>query len=313
MKHHKDGRTQLDNIHHRRNLLALCHICHWAFDSEQWCFLPEHLTAWLQDIQASPERILHYNTLENVKWKRLLLEPDPQSIAMQDAYFRAAFDDMPVKHWPGEAGAVIIRNASIISATSSTMDTETKNAIRDYRALLNIWSEYQHPCTLLICKICIPPVQEEMDDIDEDNGDTEEDEEEKKDKNDSDEKDDENEDEGHEDEEDADSKAKNKKTLFGRQGKKARMPGRAKKIVKAHVGRYGRRASIAKRTDKPKRRKGQERDWLTTEPYDESVPYSHRYGYTYAHATSNDRIRYWCMGHGLPFEPPEPPAYVKAL
>ncbi|KAI9772873.1 MAG: hypothetical protein M1840_008755 [Geoglossum simile] len=32
VKHHKSSRTQLDNIHNVRNLVALCSICHLAFD-----------------------------------------------------------------------------------------------------------------------------------------------------------------------------------------------------------------------------------------------------------------------------------------
>lgn len=296
-------------------MLALCKICHFAFDHGQWCFLPEQLAAWLQEIKASPQRILHYNTLEDVNWRRFLLQPDPQSAAFQDTYFRAAFSDIPVKHWPGEVGSVIIRNASILGVPLMAVEPATKNAVRDYRILLEIWIEYQSPCSLQDCRLCSPRTQEEANITSKDNGDIEEDEEEEEDKDGNDE-DDENGDDEDKDEKDTDKKMKNKKTLFGGHGKKPRTLGTAEKMRKVHVSRYGKKARLpskAKTIGKPRRRPGQERDWLTTEPYDENVPYSHRYGYTYAHATSNDRIRYWCIGHGLPFEPPEPPAYVKTL
>jgi hypothetical protein len=36
-----------------------------------------------------------------------------------------------------------------------------------------------------------------------------------------------------------------------------------------------------------------ERDWMTSTPYDESIPYSHRYGYTWAGSTSNELMQLW--------------------
>ena len=271
-------------------MLALCQICHVAFDQNQWCFLPEHLTAWLQDIKASPERIPRYNALKDVKWKRFLLQYNPQSIAFQDAHFRAAFSDMPVKHWPGEAGSLIIRNAIITSVSWDALEPETTNAMLDYHSLYMIWMRYKSPCSLQDCKLCSPHVQEEWESVDENKGDVEKEDKEERCKDDSNGMDEEKDDEKNEDEEDAntDKVVKYRKAPVGRYSKKRKTP------------------STARRRRKQKRRKGQERDWLTTEPYDESVPYSHRYGYTYADSTANDVIRDWRMGHGLPFEPKDP-------
>src|SRR5438045_3750008 len=53
--HHKSGRTQLNNIHDTRNLLALCKICHFAFDNKEWTFLPADMTTWIQDAKGEVE------------------------------------------------------------------------------------------------------------------------------------------------------------------------------------------------------------------------------------------------------------------
>lgn len=45
--HHKQGRLQMSNIHSISNLIALCSVCHYAFDSEEWTFLPECMSAWV--------------------------------------------------------------------------------------------------------------------------------------------------------------------------------------------------------------------------------------------------------------------------
>ena len=71
----------------------------------------------------------------------------------------------------------------------------------------------------------------------------------------------------------------------------------------ASVHRHGlRRVSlrgITKNRGKRWRIRGKERDWLTTAPYDERVPFSHRYGYTYAKCTSNDHMRRWQSSRGI--------------
>jgi HNH endonuclease len=54
--HHKFGRTQLKNIYDTANLMALCKICHFAFDNKEWTFLPTDITTWLQEAKAEVER-----------------------------------------------------------------------------------------------------------------------------------------------------------------------------------------------------------------------------------------------------------------
>ncbi|KAL2058401.1 hypothetical protein ABVK25_001129 [Lepraria finkii] len=57
VKHHELGRTQLHNIHDRDNLVALCSICHFALDSDEWTFIPEDTKNWIQRIEATPQII----------------------------------------------------------------------------------------------------------------------------------------------------------------------------------------------------------------------------------------------------------------
>ncbi|MCJ1427397.1 hypothetical protein MMC29_005300 [Sticta canariensis] len=47
--------------------------------------------------------------------------------------------------------------------------------------------------------------------------------------------------------------------------------------------------------DSPKSKALQQRDyeWMTTTPYDESIHYSHRYGYTWAGTTSSEWMAMW--------------------
>ncbi len=42
-----------------------------------------------------------------------------------------------------------------------------------------------------------------------------------------------------------------------------------------------------------KNSKNMEGDWMTSAPYDESIPYSHRCGYTWAGPTSNELMKLW--------------------
>src|SRR3954447_13302143 len=90
--HHKFGRTQLENIHDTANLMALCKICHFAFDNKEWTFLPTDIKTWLQEAKAGVDGeaevggdcILRWNAQRDVEFRRWRLIGDPDSEASQD-------------------------------------------------------------------------------------------------------------------------------------------------------------------------------------------------------------------------------------
>src|SRR5271169_2433319 len=115
--HHKSGRTLLDNIHDDANLIALCKICHFAFDNKEWTFLPTDMTTWLQEAKAEVEGeaeiggeaeidgeaevdgeagidedfILRCNAQRDVEFRRWRLIDDPDSEASRDESYASAF------------------------------------------------------------------------------------------------------------------------------------------------------------------------------------------------------------------------------
>ena len=97
-------------------------------------------------------------------------------------------------------------------------------------------------------------------------------------------------DESKEDEEDDlddDRGKKNGEESTGGSGRK-----RKKRISDKQRDRTGQQPLLQGRNT-TKRLKHAERDWLTSAPYDKSVPYSHRYGYTWKGTTSNDLMKMW--------------------
>jgi hypothetical protein len=109
VRRHRLGHTKLQNIHATANLLALCSLCHFAFDNDEWIFIPEDITNWNKRIEATPRAIEEYNTQRDITFRRLLLVSDPESPAFQDSHYKSAFTDRPTKMWPGEPGILIIR------------------------------------------------------------------------------------------------------------------------------------------------------------------------------------------------------------
>ena len=136
--HHKFGRTQLDNIHDTANLMALCKICHFAFDNKEWTFLPADITTWLQEAKAEVEReaevdrdfVLRCNVQRDVEFRRWRLIYNPDSEASRDESYASAFTDEPIKGWLGEPGVAILGNAAISGTpTFPGMDEELTNAL----------------------------------------------------------------------------------------------------------------------------------------------------------------------------------------
>ena len=153
--HHKYGRTQQDNIHSIRNLVALCSICHFAFDNGEWTFLPKDMAAWVRAAQDEPRRdlILEYNAQQDIECRRWRLEHDPESRASQDNYYVSAFTNQPIKMWRGEAGLLILRNAAILSTPDYARDTELVATLDTYRKLLEIWVKFVKKCSKK-CRMC---------------------------------------------------------------------------------------------------------------------------------------------------------------
>lgn len=304
MQHHRRGRIQLRHIHDRRNLIALCSICHFAFDQDEWCFFPEQLETWLPDISATPQRIPEYNRYEELQWRRFLIDRDSQSTAYNDDHYRAAFVDTPLKSWKGEAGSVILRSFGVASSSRDEMDPETRQAIRTSRALQDIWLDYQGTCTVEDCKLCSHSNEQDAEN-ESDNGAEDDD-------NDTD--DDNDATDGNHDG-DLDEKGNDRnldEVLQDKDSWHKKDGGNKKRRATsyqqqhghtANVRRHGsRRVSIrgiTKNRGKRWRVRGKEKDWLTTAPYDETVPYSHRYGYTFADYTSNDHMKDWQISRGI--------------
>ena len=291
MTHHKLGRIQLQNIHDRGNLVALCSICHSAFDSDEWTFIPEDTTNWIQRIEAAPEIIQECNSQRSVVFRRLLLAPDPDSKAFRDTHYRSAFTDNPTKIWPGEPGVVIVRPPP---APPPEPTAELQETLDDFGALQKIWLAYKSPCSEDNCPICQSKSdgkqgkeddKDDKDDEDKDEDDEDDDRnEEDSEENEDDDRNEEDSEENEEGNEDISSSRKSQKRISKKQpdstGQQSPLQdGDAKESTQASKHR--------------KNLKNTERDWMTSAPYDESIPYSHRYGYTWAGTTSNELMKLW--------------------
>jgi len=155
---------------------------------------------------------------------------------------------------------------------------ELQETLDDFGALQKLWLAYTSPCSEERCPICQSNndgKQGNEDDLD------------NKDDKDDNENDEENEEDDKEDEEgdeDISSSRKGEKRLSKRQSNSTgQQPSPqdfdTKKSFQANKHR--------------KKPNNTERDWMTSAPYDESIPYSHRYGYTWAGTTSNELMKLW--------------------
>ncbi|KAI9776169.1 MAG: hypothetical protein M1839_000585 [Geoglossum umbratile] len=287
MGHHKSGRTQLDNIHGIRNLIALCSICHLAFDQEQWTFLPKDIAAWVQEAKVKPEggSVLEHNAEQDMEFRRWRLQIDPDSEAAQDRHYISAFTDRPIQRWQGEPGALILRNIAILETPlTPETDVELKEALDIYDELRKIWTHSSNPCLKDRCRICSYESK-----ADGDGGDKEEEEEEEDREDGEDEGEEDGEDEG--DEEDGGDKGdrENERNEGGQSGSKARKTTHQDQLGRTpstNRSRYNMARNTTQKENKPNRQK-------KSALYDKSVPYSHREGYTFADCTANDLMRMW--------------------
>ena len=138
-----------------------------------------------------------------------------------------------------------------------------------------LWLDYKSSCSEENCLICQSKSDGKQGKED-DKGDEEDDEDDDRDEEDS--------EEDEEGDEDIGSSRKSRKSISKRQPDSTGQQSPLQDV------------DVRKSTQASKRRKklkNTERDWMTSAPYDESIPYSHRYGYTWAGTTSNDLMELW--------------------
>ena len=291
--HHKWGRTHLDYIHDKANLVALCHICHPAFDNDEWIFLPEDMATWLQSIRAEPGKnfIQEYNPLRNASYRRLLIQPDPESNAFQDKHYKSAFVNEPTKIWAGEVGVVLLRSLTINSIATEQLDEKSQQVLETFDELSKIWRKYRGSCSKENCLICRQKEKwnEEHERIGNQEGEDDGDDNNSKSKEDWDIE--------TEDEEDNREKRKMPRRESSNPVKKysAPMTRSAARMVRSRTRNY--RSKVVK-PRKNARKKSTKKQSRKSEPYDatpynETVPYSHRVGYTWAGTTSNELMTMW--------------------
>jgi cobalamin biosynthesis protein CobT len=174
----------------------------------------------------------------------------------------------------GEAALTIIRPYD--APVRAIPEVET--AFRNFRALNDLWRDYEGQCPLTACSLCEKLEDPDDDKDDKDDGDDEE-------SNDDDEEEDE---EGKEDknvENDDDNDEEDEEDSRGQKRSKDSASPKSRK-----------KQQSSSRNDW---RNQTERDWMTSRPYDKRIPITHRYGYTYANYTSNDHIRSWIASRGV--------------
>lgn len=113
-------------------------MCHFAFDAEEWTFLPNNMSTWLRDAKAGPENdlIQQWNSRRDIEYRPWRIFVDSLSEASQDKDFNAAFINNSTKAWSGEVGVVIISNNL---ATVASEDKDFAKAIMEWQKQGQIW------------------------------------------------------------------------------------------------------------------------------------------------------------------------------
>jgi hypothetical protein len=86
-------------IHDSSNLLALCSICHFAFDAKQWTFLPDDLRKWVDMLKRDPEsgHIRNWNSNWDVTFRRWRPVGAADWESSKDDAYVATFTKEPLK------------------------------------------------------------------------------------------------------------------------------------------------------------------------------------------------------------------------
>lgn len=301
---HKLGRIQTHNIHDRHNLVALCSICHFAFDNDEWTLIPEDIAVWLNTIKSEPQSIQRYNGQRDVVYRRLLLDQSSRdTTASQDHDFKSAFIETPLKVCPCEAGLLFVRQMFHEPADPSA---EVEEMVDQFIASRYIWRKVNLPCPVEDCPICSPEEgndEEEEEANEEDDNNAEKNEESAKDKeegNEDDNNDDGEENDDGDDGEEADDSDYDEEDEEDDQDNEDDDQDSKEVNDDDEISSSGEKNDNSKeqmnngKHERPSQKiKGAERDWLTSAPYDKKVPFSYRYGYTYMNSTSNDEMQRW--------------------
>ncbi len=135
----------MSNIHSTVNLIALCSVCHYAFDAEEWTFLSVGMSEWIQAANAEPEKnfIPIWNAQRNIQYRPWRLMVDTQ--ASNDKNFNLASTNNPLKTWTGELGALILSLDHLHSIKFRNPSTGLAEAIQEFRKLCALWVSYESP------------------------------------------------------------------------------------------------------------------------------------------------------------------------
>jgi hypothetical protein len=137
---------------------------------------------------------------------------------------------------------------------SLQVDTETADALRQYFRLFFIWREYNHPCSQENCPLCRP--KEKPDNL------------------------------GEGEDQDGEKNQVDDGSEQGPSRKKRRM---ALPKPRKYETRQSVAATRTHNSSMPKKD-----IWEQSAPYDTSVPFSHRKGYTFYNTTANELIAMMC-------------------
>lgn len=259
--------------------------------------MPKEGSTWLAQMTNEPENNLIHelNQRRDLVYSRILLQADPDSPALQDESYTSAFEKEPDKNWPGEVGSLMIRPNELNTMPLDPSQTKATEARTTFLELVRLWVNYSSPCSKQDCRLCNH--QEDDSRSDEGNGGEEEDEGD----------DGENDEWNSEDGEEKDritiqdqGPAKRRKSLRLQELQlQQRSEGTSSALQAKHTRHYLAQARHRPRSNLSKRRPSPYSIKYSSIPYDKSVPYSHRVGYTWADSCSNDIAQWWQATYGV--------------
>ena len=253
------------------------------------------MTDWIKELQINESAKMEYNVRRDIKFRRVLLSPFP-SDAYNDQNYRSAFVTEPIKQWKGEPGVLIIRNFTTFGIESN--DANVEKLLTSFKILHQTWMNIKIKCALEDCDICnylksLETANEDTLENDDENENEDGDKDDEKDQN-----------EAGEipESQNSNNKGKEKENddKEDRKRKRASTQGQSQARNYEFVTRPIKRLICGRKSlSKEMKAKLQERederepDWMLTKPYDESIPYSHRHGYTYRNSTSASAMATW--------------------
>lgn len=240
------------------------------------------MSEWIKELQNNTFAKSEYNLQRDIEFRRLLLSPSPSN-AYDDSHYRSAFVNEPIKRWNGEPGVLIIRNFPLIGFETNNANVE--KILSSFKVLHEIWMNIKIECALQPCELCTYLKSlEELNSKEDEIEDEDEDEDEGEHGNGNETKSAENPEEKNI-KKDQDSKREGKEKE-DRKRKRTSGQGHSQALNAEFVTRPIKRLIRGRKIFK-KRAEEKEPDWMLTKPYDESIPYWNRYGYTWRNATSS--------------------------